>query len=164
VDLLGRRQLQSADDKERAELYREMADIYDRELKDDGAALDSHREDDRLEPGKPEVLEALARLSLEIGQEDEALSAAERFGTAVVDPKERAKALCKAAELARLQNWDKAQELYEQARKADPDLKDAVEGLASLLRDKGALSDAIQLLVNAAEHNETERSRWLVDA
>ncbi|HEY5943942.1 MAG TPA: tetratricopeptide repeat protein, partial [Kofleriaceae bacterium] len=84
--------------------------------------------------------------------------------SSVTDPKERAKALCKAAELARLQNWDKAQQLYEEARKADPDLKEAVEGFASLLRDKGQLADAIQLLVNAAEHNEDERSRWLVDA
>jgi tetratricopeptide (TPR) repeat protein len=164
VDLLGRRVMQIESDKERAELYREMALIYDRELKDESAALDAYREADRLEPGKPDVLEGLARLSLEIGQEEEALSAAERFGTSVVDPKERAKALVKAADLARLQNWDKAQQLYEDARKADPDLKEAVDGLASLLRDKGQLPEAIQLLVNAAEHNETERSRWLVDA
>jgi tetratricopeptide (TPR) repeat protein len=32
------------------------------------------------------------------------------------------------------------------------------------LRDKGQLPEAIQLLVNAAEHHETEKSRWLVDA
>ncbi|HEY5924864.1 MAG TPA: tetratricopeptide repeat protein, partial [Kofleriaceae bacterium] len=164
VDLLGRHALHSDNDKERAELFREMAFIYDRELKDEGAALDAYREADRLEPGKQEVLEGLARLSLEIGQEEEALSAAERFGSSVQDPKQRAKALVKAADLARLQNWDKAQQLYEEARKADPDLKDAVEGFASLLRDKGELSAAIQLLVNAAEHNEDERSRWLVDA
>ncbi|HEU4616287.1 MAG TPA: tetratricopeptide repeat protein, partial [Kofleriaceae bacterium] len=117
-----------------------------------------------LDPGRPEVLEGIARLSLEAGHEEEALSAAERFGSTISDPKERAKALCKAAELAKLQNWDKAQQLYEEARAADPDLKEAVDGLASLLRDKGQLSEAIQLLVNAAEHNDTERSRWLVDA
>jgi tetratricopeptide (TPR) repeat protein len=164
VDLLGRRAVQIENDTERAELFREMALIYDRELKDDGAALDAYREADRLKPGQPDVLEGLARLSLEIGQEDEALSAAERFGSSVVDPKERAKALCKAADLARLQDWDKAQKLYEDARKADPELKEAVDGLASLLRDKGQLPEAIQLLVNAAEHHDTERSRWLVDA
>ncbi len=164
VDLLGRHALHCDDDKERAELFREMAFIYDKELKDDGAALDAYREADRLEPGTPEVLEGLARLSLEAGQEEEALSAQERFGSSVKDPKERAKALCKAADLARLQNWDKAQQLYEEARKADPDLKEAVDGLASLLRDKGQLSEAIQLLVNAAEASDTEKSRWLVDA
>lgn len=164
VDLLGRRTVQLEDDKERAELFREMAFIYDRELKDDGAALDAYREADRLAPGRPEVLEGLARLSLEAGEEEEALAAQERFGSTVADPKERAKALCKAAELARLQDWDKAQQLFEDARKADPELVPAVDGLASLLRDKGQLSDAIQLLVNAAEGNEDQRSRWLVDA
>ena len=164
VDLLGRHALHCEDDKERAELYREMAHIYDKELKDDGAALDAYREADKLAPGKSDVLEGLARLSLEVGQEEEALSAAERFGTSVQDPKERGKALCKAADLARLQNWDKAQHLYEEARKADPDLQEAVDGLASLLRDKGELSAAVQLLVNAAERSETEKSRWLVDA
>lgn len=164
VDLLGRRAVQCESDKERAELFREMAVIYDRELQDEQAALDAYREADRLEPGKPEVLEAIARLSLEIGEEDEALAATERFGHLITDPKERAKALCKAAELARLQNWDKAQQLYEEARKADPDLEQAVDGLASLLRDRGQLADAVTLLVNAAETNEAQRSRWLVDA
>ena len=164
VDLLGRHAVQLEDGEERAELYREMALIYDRELKDDGAALDAYREADRIHPGTPDVLEGIARLSLAAGHEEEALSAAERFGGTITDPKERAKALCKAAELARLQNWDKAQQLYEEAREADPDLQQPVDGLAALLRDKGQLPDAIQLLVNAAERNEAERSRWLVDA
>jgi tetratricopeptide (TPR) repeat protein len=165
VDLLGRRAIQTNNDKERAELYREMAFIYDKELKDESAALDAYREADRLEPGRQAVLEGLARLSLEAGQEEEALDAAERFGSSVQEPKERSKALCKAADLARLQNWDKAQKLYEEARKADPELKEAVDGLASLLRDKGELSAAIQLLVNAAETSDSdEKSRWLVDA
>src|SRR5687768_10908753 len=164
VDLLGRRAMHVENNKERAELYREMALIYDRELKDDGAALDSYREADKLEPGNHQVLEGIARLSLELGEEDEAMHAAERFGNVVVDPKERSTALVKAADLAKLQDWDKAQQLYEEARKADPDNVEAVEGLATLMRDKGQLSEAITLLVNAAERNETHRSRWLVDA
>lgn len=165
IDLLGRRAVQVESDKERAELFREMAFIYDNELSDYGAALDSYREADRLEPNRPDVLEGLARLSVEVGvPEDEALSAAERFGAAISDPKDRAKALVKAAEIAKLQNWDKAQELYEQARAADPDLASAVDGLATVLRDRGQLSEAITLLVNASERNQTERPRWLVDA
>lgn len=165
IDLLGRRTVQVESQTERAELFREMAFIYDKELGDQGAALDAYREADRLEPGVPAVLEGIVRLSLEVGvPEDEALSAAERFGNTISDPKERAKALVKAAELANLQNWDKAQQLYEEARTADPDLASAVDGLATLLRDKGQLSEAITLLVNAAEHNQAERIRWLVDA
>jgi tetratricopeptide (TPR) repeat protein len=165
VDLLGRRAVHVDADSERGELYREMGIIYDRELSDQGAALDAFRESDRLVPGKPDVLEGIARLSVELGvPEDEALSAAERFGSVVTDPKERARALCKAAELAKLQDWDRAQALFEQAAEADPDLPAAVDGLATLRRDRGQLSEAITLLVNAAERNKAERSRWLVDA
>ncbi|HSD86406.1 MAG TPA: tetratricopeptide repeat protein [Kofleriaceae bacterium] len=165
IDLLGRRAIHVESDKERAEIFRDMAVIYDREMNDHSAALDAYREADRFEPGVPEVLEGLARLSVELGEpEEEALSAAERHARAVTDPKERAKALCRAAELAKLQNWDKAQQLYEQAAKADPENVAAVDGLATLLRDKGQLSESITLLVNAAERSKTERARWLLDA
>jgi tetratricopeptide (TPR) repeat protein len=168
VDLLGRRAANSDVDAERSEIYREMALIYDRELGDQGAALDAYRESDRLAPGgtsKADVLEGIARLSVELGvPEEEALSAAERFGTSVSEPKERARVLCKAADLAKLQDWDRAQKLYEEARHADPSLAAAVDGLAGLMRDRGQLSESITLLVNASEHNKDERSRWLVDA
>jgi tetratricopeptide (TPR) repeat protein len=82
----------------------------------------------------------------------------------IVDPKERAQALLKAAELAKLQDWDKAQRLFEEARAADPLLARAVDGLTGLLKDRGQLAESITLLVNAAEQNKTERSRWLVEA
>jgi tetratricopeptide (TPR) repeat protein len=165
VDLLGRRAVHVDADRERAEVYREMGLIYDRELADQGAALDAFRESDRLAPGNRDVLEGIARLSVELGvPEDEALSAAERFGNIVTDPKERARALCKAADLAKLQDWNRAQALFEQAAEADPDLPAAVDGLATLMRDRGQLSEAITLLVNAAERSKSERSRWLVDA
>ena len=73
-------------------------------LSDQGAALEAFRESDRLQPGNRDVLEGIARLSVELGvPEDEALSAAERFGNVVSDPKERARALYKAADLAKLQ-------------------------------------------------------------
>jgi tetratricopeptide (TPR) repeat protein len=165
ADLIGRRVLHVNNKKEQAELYRQIGIIYDRHLGDPEAALDAYRESDGLVSGKADVLEGIARLSVELGvPEDEALSAAERFGNVVVDPKQRAAALCKAADLAKLQDWDKAQRLYEEARTADPDNVAAVDGLAGMLRDRGQLSEAVTMLVNAAERIESERSRWLVDA
>ena len=84
--------------------------------------------------------------------EDEALAArSSGSATLIAEPKERARRSCRAAELAQLHDWDKAQELFERARKDDPDLAPAVDGLASLLRDRGQLAEAITLLVNAAE-------------
>src|SRR5207245_317400 len=98
--------------------------------------------------------------------EDEALGVLERSGRAIEDPKVRARVLVRAAELAKLENWDRAQSLYESARKDDPDLAEAVEGFVPLLRDRGQLPDAINLLIAGAERPALamHRSRWLTDA
>jgi tetratricopeptide (TPR) repeat protein len=167
VDLLGRRAIHVASDRERAELFREMAVIYDRELGDEVGALDAYREADRLAPDNHDVLEAIARLTVKAGeQEGEARAALERLARVETDPKARARALCRAAEMAKLDDWDQAQALFEQARADDPDLVPAIDGLAVLLRDRGELSASIALLVQGAERPAlaAERSRWLADA
>jgi tetratricopeptide (TPR) repeat protein len=167
IDLLGRRAVHVVKDSDRAELYREIGLLYERELSDDSAALDAFQEADRIVPGRPDVVEALARLSIKVGlPEEDVLAALERLGGVIVDPRERAVALCRAAEVARNQDWNKAQALYESARKDDPDLVAAVDGLAVLLRDRGELAAACDLLVKAADRPAMalERSRWLADA
>ncbi|MBA3396461.1 MAG: hypothetical protein H0T89_27770 [Deltaproteobacteria bacterium] len=167
IELLSRRAVHVEDDAERAELLREVGLIYDRELGDDSGALDAYREADRLEPDRPEVLEALARLGAKVGvPEEEALEALQRLAAATVDPIERARVLCQAAEIAKLQDWNVAQQLFERARADDPDLIAAVDGLVVLLRDRGQLPEAISLLERAAARDTLvdERSRWLADA
>ncbi|MCW5804672.1 MAG: tetratricopeptide repeat protein, partial [Deltaproteobacteria bacterium] len=167
IDLLGRRTVHVASDRERAELFREIGVIYERELADDSGALDAYQEADRLEPGRAEVVEALARLAIKVGlPEDEQLAALERVSAVTGAGATRAAALCKAAELARNQDWDRAQDLYERARRDDPDLIVAVDGLALLLRDRGQLAEAIALLEEAAGRPRlaAERVRWLADA
>lgn len=167
VDLLGRRAVHATDDRERAELLREIALIHERELADAAGALDAYREADRLDPDRPDVLEALARLTIEVGvPEEEALDVLERSGRAIADPKLRARVLVRAGELAKLQNWDRAQALFEAARKDDPDLAEGVDAFVPLLRDRGQLADAITLLLAGAERPAlaSHRSRWLTDA
>ena len=166
IDLLGRRAVQVESDRQRAELFREMAQIYERELDDDAAALDSYQEADRLDKNHPDVVAGLARLAVRVSgiSEDDALAALERSCDLVTDPKERARQLTRAGELAKLTSWDKAQTLFERARKDDPEYAPAVDGYVSLQRDRGQLADAITLLVNAAERIPSERARWLVDA
>src|SRR6185312_15728337 len=66
IDLLGRRAVQVESDKQRAEIFREMAQIYERELDDDAAALDSYQEADRLEKNHPDAVAGLARLSVRV--------------------------------------------------------------------------------------------------
>lgn len=167
IDLLGRRAIHVAESKERAELFREMAQIYERELGDEVGALDAYREADRLAPDHHDTIEGIARLTARAGDQDaEALEALERLARVEPDPKARARALCRAAEMAKLQDWDRAQALFERARADDPDLMAAVDGLAVLLRDRGELSASIALLVEGADRPAlaAERSRWLADA
>src|SRR5205823_8122640 len=93
IDLLGRRAVHVRDDKERAELYREIAVIYERELDDDSGALDAYMEADRLDPDHPDVIEAIARLAVSVGlPEDEVLAALERLSRVASEPKARARA------------------------------------------------------------------------
>ena len=167
IDLLSRRAVHVESDRDRAELYREIALIYDRELDDESGALDMYQEADRLAPDHPEVLDALARLSTKIGVPDEeALAATERLAEVTADPEARARVLTRAAEIAKLHDWDKAQKLYERARMDDPDLATAVDGFVGLLRDRGQLAEVRALLVLAATNPAfaTDKSRWLADA
>ncbi|HTR51812.1 MAG TPA: hypothetical protein VMJ10_13945 [Kofleriaceae bacterium] len=167
VDLLGRRAVHVDSDAERAELYREMAVVYERELHDDSAALDAYQDSNRLDGGNRDVLEAIARLAQRVGNMDEdALAALESAIALETAPKPRAELALRGAKLASTVNWDKAQKLYESALADDPDLVPAIDGLVVLLRDRGQLSEAITLLVNSAERMSlaSERSRWLTDA
>jgi tetratricopeptide (TPR) repeat protein len=166
LDLLGRRALHVTD-HDKAELLREMAVIYERELGDDGGALDAFRESDQLEPGHADVLDAIARLVIRLGMPDEeALTALEQLVRLVPEPKRRAAVEVRAADIAKNHDWDKAQRLYEGARRDDADLVPAIDGLATLLRDRGELAQVITLLVEGADRPAlvVERSRWLVDA
>ena len=166
VELLGRRVLY-ADGRDRAELLRELAVVYERELGDDAGALDAYREADRLEPDHRDVLDALARLELRVGgSTTDALATLERLARLIADPIKRAPVVLRAADVARHDDYDRAQALYERARADDPDLVAAVDGLAALYRDRGELDAVIGLLVEAADRPAlaAERSRWLADA
>jgi tetratricopeptide (TPR) repeat protein len=166
IDLLGRRAVH-VDGRERAELFRELGQIYERELGDDSGALEAYREADRLEPDHADVLDAVARLELRVGGSDtEALITLDRLARLIQDPKKRATVVFRAADIARQYDYDKAQALYERARADDPDLVPAIDGLATLLRDRGELAAVIELLVEGAARPQllAERSRWLADA
>ena len=165
IDLLGRRAVHVVNDRERAELFREIGQIYERELDDASGAFDAYQEADRLEPDRRDVLDALARLAVPMGApEDETLTILERLAAATSDHTERARIYCRAAEVA--QQLDQAQQLFERAMADDPDLAPAIDGLALLLRDRAKFDDATELLVKAAERPAlvSERSRWLTDA
>ena len=167
IELLNRRAVNVEDDAERAELYREMGVIYDQYLADDAGALDAFREADKLDPDRPDVLEAIARLGAKVGMPgEEALESLQRLAGTIDDPIERARVLTKAGEVAKLHDWTLSQDLYERARKDDPDYVPAIDGLVGLFRDRGELGRVIELLEQGAARPSlsAERSRWLADA
>ncbi len=167
IELLNRRAVNIDDDAERAELFREMGVIYDQYLADDAGALDAYREADKLDPDRPEVLAAIARLGAKVGMPgEEALESLQRLAGTIDDPIERSRVLTKAGEIAKLHDWNLAQELLDRARKDDPDYVPAIDGLVGLHRDRGDLGAVIKLLEEAAARPAlaAERSRWLADA
>ena len=164
VDLLDRRAVH-VEDAERAELFREMAVIYERELGDDAGALDAARRADELAPDHVDVLETLARLHARLGGSDaEAYDVLERLAPRITEPKRRANVLVRAANVC--QSFERAQQLFERALVDDPDLVAAVDGLALLLRDGNKLPELVKVLVDAAGRPAfaSERSRWLAEA
>ncbi|HUJ57904.1 MAG TPA: tetratricopeptide repeat protein [Kofleriaceae bacterium] len=166
IELLRRRVLH-VEAREQAELLREIGQTYERELGDDAGALDAYREAEGLAPGHPDVLDALGRLIVRLGEPDEeALVALERLAKLVDEPRKRASVLFRAADIAKTHSYDRAQALYERARADDPDLVPAIDGLAVLLRDRGNLAAVVALLIEAAARPSlaSERSRWLADA
>ena len=97
--------------------------IYERELGDDAAALDAYREADRLDPNHPDVLDGLARLAVRVSACPRTRRSPRSSAAAISSPIRRSarRLLTRAGELAKLTNWDKAQTLFERARKDDPD-------------------------------------------
>nr|HEX4314905.1 tetratricopeptide repeat protein [Kofleriaceae bacterium] len=165
VDLLARRAVHAEDDAERAAVLRELATIYDVELGDDAASLEAYRDADRAEPDRPDVLDAMARLAARRGGlDDEVLATLERLAAATPDVRERARVWLRAADVARLVDYDRAQGYFERALHDDAELAPAVDGLVALMRDRGELAPAIDFLVSAAERAIPDRSRWLTDA
>ena len=167
VDLLERRVVHADDDRERAVVLRDLGAVYDKDLGDDEAALNAYREAHKLEPEHAEVLDAIARLAIKRGGlDEEAMTALDHLAGVTTAPAERARVSLRAAELAKLIDYDKAEALFGRALQDDPVLPPAVDGLVGLLRDRGELPRAIDLLVAAAKNSTAsgERARWFCDA
>ncbi|HLL20866.1 MAG TPA: hypothetical protein VK427_01985, partial [Kofleriaceae bacterium] len=97
---------------------------------------------------------------------EEALESLQRLANTMTDAPERARVLARAGDVAKLHDWSLSQALYERARRDDPDHVPAVDGLVGLMRDRGELGPAIELLEEVAARPTliAERSRWLADA
>jgi tetratricopeptide (TPR) repeat protein len=166
IDLLERRGA-LLEGPARAELLREIAVLHERELADGSGAFDAYRAADRLEPDRPEVLAALARLAAAHDVYDEALAAMIRLARLIDEPGHRADLHHRAAAIAwrHLDDGDAAHDLLARARDDAPDRVDVLETLAELHRDRGALAEAVLVLAEAARRAPpADRARLLGEA
>jgi tetratricopeptide (TPR) repeat protein len=151
----------------RGELLLEIAEIYDRKLADDDAALEHYRAADALDPGRADVLSAIVRL---LGERDAHAKriALERLADVTADAVERAGLLRRAGEIAWSSDRDAemAIDLLGCACDANPDDVDTVRALAELYRDRGDRDRAADLLEETAARDalRSRRSALLCDA
>ncbi|HUQ03628.1 MAG TPA: tetratricopeptide repeat protein [Kofleriaceae bacterium] len=167
VALLQRR-VARVDRRARAVLWRELGALQDRELDDPAAALDAYRCADKLEPGRADVLDAIARLSVRFDAHDDAMAALSQLVAATEAPAPRARVLLRAAEVAwrGLDDGDTAHELLARALRDDPDFAAAIDATVALRRERGELAGAVELLLAAAARPAlvADRARRLGDA
>jgi tetratricopeptide (TPR) repeat protein len=151
VDLLERRTA-VLDGPARAELFRDIAVLHERELDDGTGAFDAYRAANRLEPDRPDVLDALARLAAAHDLHDEAMAALIQLARLAPEPARRADLLHRAASIAwrHLDDGDTAHDLLTRARADAPGRIDLLETLADLHRERGALAEAVEVLTEAA--------------
>lgn len=167
VALLERR-VARVDRRARASLWRELGALRERELDDPAAALAAYRAADELEPGQPDVLDAIARLLVRSEVHDDAMVALLRLVAATEAPAPRARLLLRAAEVAwrGLDDGDTAHELLVRALSDDPDFAAAIDAMVALRRERGELAGAVELLLEAAARPAlaADRNRRLGDA
>ena len=167
VALLQRR-VARANGRARVALWRELGALQERELDDPAAALEAYRCADQLEPGRPDVLDAIARLSMRLDAHDDAMAALCQAVAATEAPAPRARVLLRAAEVAwrGLDDGDTAHELLERALRDDPDFAAAIDAMVALRRERGELAGAVELLLAAAARPAlvADRARRLGDA
>jgi tetratricopeptide (TPR) repeat protein len=166
VDLLERRAA-VLDGPARAELFREIAALHERELDDGTGAFDAYRAADRIEPDHSDVLAALARLAAAHDLHDEAIAALIRLARLAPEPARRADLLHRAATIAwrHLDDGDTAHDLLVRARADTPGRLDVLETLAELHRERGALAEAVEVLTEASRAaTDADRARLLGEA
>jgi len=102
-------------------------------------------------PRSPEALDALARIALEAGDFDRAVTALETLADVLEDPRKRAEKLRMAAKIVEAQAGDPAKltRIYERLLELAPGEGDVLGRLDALYAQTGRFQDLEHLLVNA---------------
>ncbi|MFZ5470742.1 MAG: tetratricopeptide repeat protein [Myxococcota bacterium] len=149
--------------EERSRFQAEVAQVYERDLADDEAAIDAYRQALEFDPANKVALDALEQLYTKLDRPAELLAVYERQLELSQDWRERVKVLFKSASIweDRYQNLGNADACIEGVLSMDPQNLQAIKTLERLRRAQerweeliGVLGRHIELLTQPAEQAE----------
>lgn len=149
--------------EDRSRIQVEIAQIYERELGDEEAAVEGYRQALEFDPGNTTALDSLERLYSKLDRPAELLAVYERQLELTSDYRERVKILFRSASIweERYQNLGNADACIEAALQVDPQNVQAIKTLERLRKAQGRWDELIgvvdrhiQLLTNPEEKAE----------
>lgn len=131
--------------EERSRVQVEVAQVYERDLKDDEAAVEGFRQALEFDPANVAALEALEKLYSRLDRPAELLSVYERELELTSDYRERVKLLFKSASIweERYQNLVNADACIDAALQVDPQNLQAIKTLERLRKAQGRWDELI---------------------
>lgn len=131
--------------EERSRIQVEVAQVYERDLKDDEAAVEGFRQALEFDPANVPALEALEKLYSRLDRPAELLSVYERELELTSDYRERVKLLFKSASIweERYQNLVNADACIDAALQVDPQNIQAIKTLERLRKAQGRWDELI---------------------
>ena len=149
--------------EDRARIQVEVAQVYERDLQDDEAAVEGYRQALEFDPANPQALASLEQLYSKLDRPAELLAVYERQIELTSDYRERVKILFRSAAIweERYQNLGHADACIEAALQVDPQNIQAIKTLERLRKSQGRWDELIgvvdrhiQLLTSPAEKAE----------
>ncbi len=134
--------------EERARLQAEVAQIYERDLEDDEAAIEGYRQALEFDPTHRDALASLERLYTKLDRPADLLAVYERQIEVTADWREKVKVLFKSAGIweDKYQNLANADACVEGVLSLDPQNLQAIRGLERLRRAQERWEDLIGVL------------------
>jgi tetratricopeptide (TPR) repeat protein len=149
--------------EDRARFQVEVAQVYERDLQDDEAAVEGYRQALEFDPANAQALASLEQLYSKLDRPAELLAVYERQIELTSDYRERVKILFRSAAIweERYQNLANADACIEAALQVDPQNLQAIKTLERLRKSQGRWDELIgvvdrhiQLLTNPSERAE----------
>ncbi|NLN63539.1 MAG: tetratricopeptide repeat protein [Myxococcales bacterium] len=144
----------AADPHDKIHLYRELAMHQENALQDPTSAFDAYANAFRLHPAEDGLIEELERLANITGSWEALVNLAEKaVSQSDIAPSEKVSLGLKIAGWAASQvgNPRMAESLYRKVLDSDPDHREALDALATLLTDLGRFEDLLPVLRHQAD-------------